>query len=137
MLLISFFPHLVAGPIIRYSDILHQFRDTNWVRPGPDWPQVYTGMLFFTIGMVKKLVIADMLAQRIRTLWEAVGGDGHLGLVASWAAVMGYTFRISRIFSGYCDMAQGLGHMFGVRLPQNFNSPYKATILVISGGDGT
>ena len=101
---ISFFPHLVAGPIIRYSDILHQFRDTNWVRPGPDWPQVYTGMLFFTIGMVKKLVIADMLAQRIAPLWEAVGGDGHLGLVASWAAVMGYTFRIYFDFSGYCDM---------------------------------
>lgn len=50
---ISFFPHLVAGPIIRYSDMLHQFRDVNWVRPRPDWNQVNVGLLFFTIGMAR------------------------------------------------------------------------------------
>ena len=59
---ISFFPHLVAGPIIRYSDILHQFQDSNWVRRGPDWDQVNTGMLFLTAGMVKKVMIADRIA---------------------------------------------------------------------------
>jgi alginate O-acetyltransferase complex protein AlgI len=124
---ISFFPHLVAGPIIRYSDILHQFRDVNWVRPGPDWEQVNCGLLFFTIGMVKKLLIADLLAAPANLLWEALGQGAALGLAGSWGAVLGFTFRIYFDFSGYSDMAVGLGHLFAVRLPQNFDSPYKAT----------
>jgi alginate O-acetyltransferase complex protein AlgI len=124
---ISFFPHLVAGPIIRYSDILHQFRDTNWVRRHPDWDQVNVGLVFLTMGMVKKLLIADALAARSNPLWEALGTHGSLGAVGSWMAVLGYTFRIYFDFSGYSDMAVGLGHLFAVRLPQNFHSPYKAT----------
>ena len=124
---ISFFPHLVAGPIIRYSDILHQFRDVNWVRKCPDWEQIDKGLLFLSIGMAKKLLVADQLAVAIAPLWDGLR-DGHtLGLSGSWAAVLGYTFRIYFDFSGYSDMATGLGHLFAVRLPQNFNSPYKAT----------
>ena len=124
---ISFFPHLVAGPIIRYSDILHQFRDVHWVQRRPDWSQVNVGLLFFTMGMVKKLLIADALAARINPLWDLAGSHTSLGALASWTAVVGYTFRIYFDFSGYSDMAVGIGHLFGVRLPQNFNSPYKAT----------
>ncbi len=124
---ISFFPHLVAGPIIRYSDMLHQFRDVNWVRPRPDWNQVNVGLLFFTIGMAKKLLIADVIAVRINPLWAAFGAGSSLGLTGSWAAVLGYTFRIYFDFSAYSDMAVGIGQMFAVKLPQNFNSPYKAT----------
>ncbi|MGO8690116.1 MAG: MBOAT family O-acyltransferase [Thermoguttaceae bacterium] len=124
---ISFFPHLVAGPIIRYSDMLHQFRDANWVRPRPDWSQVNVGLLFFTIGMAKKLLIADIIAQNINPLWAAFGTGSSLGVAGSWAAVLGYTFRIYFDFSAYSDMAVGIGHMFAVKLPQNFNSPYKAT----------
>lgn len=123
---ISFFPHLVAGPIIRYSDMLHQFRDVNWIRPHPDWDQVNRGLLFLTIGMVKKLLIADALAARSNPLWDALGAGTPLGIVGSWAAVVGYGFRLYFDFSGYSDMAVGLGHLFAVRLPQNFNSPYKA-----------
>ncbi len=124
---ISFFPHLVAGPIIRYSDILHQFCDVRWVQRGPDWGQIDLGLMFFTMGMAKKLLIADALAVRIAPLWSCFAGGDSLGVMGSWAAVLGYTFRIYFDFSGYSDMAVGLGHMFGVRLPQNFNSPYKAT----------
>jgi len=125
---ISFFPHLVAGPIIRYSDILHQFRDINWVRKRPDWHQVNLGLLFLTMGMAKKLLVADKIAQEINPLWNALSSDhATLGIAGSWAAVLGYTFRIYFDFSGYSDMAIGLGHLFAVRLPQNFNSPYKAT----------
>jgi alginate O-acetyltransferase complex protein AlgI len=124
---ISFFPHLVAGPIIRYSDILHQFRDTAWARARPDWHQVSIGLLFFSMGMAKKLLIADLIAVRIAPIWNAFGNGESLGLSGSWAAVLGYTFRIYFDFSGYSDMAIGLGHVFAVRLPQNFNSPYKAT----------
>jgi len=124
---ISFFPHLVAGPIIRYSDILHQFRDVNWVRKGPDWEQIDKGLLFLSIGMAKKLLIADRLALGIQPLWDGLRSGQELGLLGSWSAVLGYTFRIYFDFSGYSDMAVGLGHIFAVRLPQNFNSPYKAT----------
>jgi alginate O-acetyltransferase complex protein AlgI len=124
---ISFFPHLVAGPIIRYSDMLHQFRDQNWVRPRPDWDQVDIGLLFLTMGMAKKLLVADPIATRINPLWNSLGEGSSLGVYGSWAAVLGYTFRIYFDFSGYSDMAVGLGHLFAVRLPQNFDSPYKAT----------
>ena len=127
---ISFFPHLIAGPIIRYSDILHQFRDINWTRRGPDWGQVNLGLILFTMGLVKKLVIADRLAFQINPLWAMLGRDGGsvggLGPEQAWGAVLGYTFQLYFDFSGYSDMATGLGHMFGVRLPQNFDSPYKA-----------
>jgi alginate O-acetyltransferase complex protein AlgI len=124
---ISFFPHLVAGPIIRYSDILHQFRDINWVRKGPDWEQIDRGLLFLSIGMVKKLLVADQLALAIGPLWNSLSLGQGLGFAGSWAAVLGYTFRIYFDFSGYSDMATGLGHLLAVRLPQNFDSPYKAT----------
>jgi alginate O-acetyltransferase complex protein AlgI len=125
---ISFFPHLVAGPIIRYSDILHQFRDINWVRKRPDWEQVNLGLLFLTIGMAKKLLVADKIGQEINPLWNSLTSQhASLGIAGSWGAVLGYTFRIYFDFSGYSDMAVGLGHLFAVRLPQNFNSPYKAT----------
>jgi alginate O-acetyltransferase complex protein AlgI len=124
---ISFFSHLVAGPIIRYSDMLHQFRDANWQRPGPDWDQINTGILFLVAGMSKKLLIADTLAAQIDPLWRALGEHQTLGPALAWGAVLGYTFRIYFDFSGYSDMAVGLGHLFAVRLPQNFNSPYQAT----------
>jgi D-alanyl-lipoteichoic acid acyltransferase DltB (MBOAT superfamily) len=123
---ISFFPHLVAGPIIRYSDILHQFRDVSWRRPRPDWSHVSIGVMLFTMGMAKKLLIADSLAVLITPLWDRLGMHQQLGSVGAWAAVLGYTFRIYFDFSGYSDMATGLGHLFAVRLPQNFNSPYIA-----------
>ncbi len=123
---ISFFPHLIAGPIIRYSDILHQFQDVNWARRDPDWDHVDIGLLFLTAGMIKKTLIADRIAWSIAPFWESLARGESLGFSASWAAVLGYTFRIYFDFSGYSDMAVGLGHLFGVRLPQNFNSPYKA-----------
>jgi alginate O-acetyltransferase complex protein AlgI len=124
---ISFFPHLVAGPIIRYSDILHQFRDVDWVKKGAGWDHIATGLMFLAMGMGKKLLIADELATGIAPLWQALGDGVHLGVKGSWAAVLGYTFRIYFDFSGYSDMAIGLGHLFAVKLPQNFNSPYQAT----------
>ncbi|HTI51116.1 MAG TPA: MBOAT family O-acyltransferase [Planctomycetaceae bacterium] len=124
---ISFFPHLVAGPIIRYSDILHQFRDVAWARPRPDWHHVSVGLVFFSVGMGKKLLIADPIAQAVNPLWTQFSTGESLGLTGSWAAVLGYTFRIYFDFSGYSDMAIGLGHLFAVKLPQNFNSPYQAT----------
>src|SRR5256885_4816996 len=78
------------------------------------------------MGMAKKLILADRFALAINPLWEALGAGQQLGFAGSWAAVLGYTFRIYFDFSGYSDMAVGLGHLFGLRIPQNFNSPYRA-----------
>ena len=96
-----FFPHLVAGPIIRYSDILHQFRDVNWVRKGPDFEQIDKGLLFLSIGMTKKLLIADQLAVAMKAALGRHSREQGLGFAGSWAAVLGYTFRIYFDFSGY------------------------------------
>ncbi len=125
---VSMFPHLVAGPIIRYSDILHQFReDDRFTRPAPEWGRVGRGLVFLTIGLAKKMLIADRLAEWVNPLWA----DFHVGhpmrIGACWAAVLGYTYQIYFDFSGYSDMAVGLGHMFMIKFPQNFDSPYKAT----------
>lgn len=133
---ISVFPRLVAGPIIRYSDILHQFReDDRFNRRRPDWNQVNIGLVFFVFGMAKKILVADRIADEVNPLWAAMHtwvqqgcvGTAPLGLAQSWVAVLGYTFQIYFDFSGYSDMAVGLGHLFALKLPQNFNSPYKAT----------
>jgi alginate O-acetyltransferase complex protein AlgI len=124
---ISFFPHLICGPIIRYSDLLDQFRDPKWLHRGPDWDQVHIGLILFSVGMAKKLLLADKLAIYVNPLWSQLGAGQSLGLTGGWAAALGFTFRLYFDFSAYSDMATGIGHLFGLRLPQNFNSPLKAT----------
>ena len=77
--------------------------------------------------MAKKLLLADKIATYINPLWSHLGAGESLGMAGSWAALLGFTFRLYFDFSAYSDMATGIGHLFGVRLPQNFNSPLKAT----------
>jgi alginate O-acetyltransferase complex protein AlgI len=77
--------------------------------------------------MAKKLIIADRLADLSGRLWDNIHAGGSLDPFGAWAAVLGFTFRLYFDFSGYSDMATGLGHLFAVKLPQNFDSPYKAT----------
>jgi alginate O-acetyltransferase complex protein AlgI len=117
---VSMFPHLVAGPIVRYSDIEDQFNDLKTKLP---WDEAATGIYFFVMGMAKKLLIADQLAGPVNSYFAAPGG---LGSFAAWAAVLGYTFQIYFDFSGYSDMAVGLAHLLGIQFPINFDSPYKA-----------
>ncbi|MBC8108937.1 MAG: MBOAT family protein [Anaerolineae bacterium] len=124
---ISMFPRLIAGPIVRYADLEAQFAahragefDQQF---GPPADHLRVGLLLLTMGMVKKVLIADRLALAIGPWWSA----SSLGLADSWAAVLGYAFQIYFDFSGYSDIAVGLAHLFGFRLPQNFNSPYQAT----------
>ncbi len=125
---VSMFPHLVAGPIIRYSDILHQFReDDRFTRRAPEWNRVGLGLLFLTMGLAKKMLIADRLAEWINPYWSGFHLGKPLRVTTCWAAVLGYTYQIYFDFSGYSDMAVGLGHMFMIKFPQNFDSPYKAT----------
>src|SRR5262245_45964461 len=119
MLFILFFPHLVAGPIVRARDFLPQVgRNKRW-----SWPRLQVGVMFFLMGLVKKLAIADRMAQFadpvFQNPWAYKSG-------AVWIAVIAYALQIYCDFSGYTDMAIGCAHMLGYKLAQNFNMPYIA-----------
>jgi alginate O-acetyltransferase complex protein AlgI len=117
---VSLFSQLVAGPIVRFKQVeadlenLDHADRTRWLDIG--WS-------FFAIGMMKKVLLADTIASVINPAWKDVA---HLSTLGAWLCVLGYTYQIYFDFSGYSDMAVGLGYLFGIRLPQNFNSPYKA-----------
>ena len=117
---VSLFSQLVAGPIVRFRQIENDLEhlDTAERTGGLD-----IGWSYFAIGMMKKVLIADTLA---RVINPALADYTRLSTLNTWLCVLGYTYQIYFDFYGYSDMAVGLGHMFGLRLPQNFNSPYKA-----------
>ncbi len=117
---ILFFPHLVAGPIVRPNEFLPQLD-----RPKRfDWPRFQAGVQLFLIGLVKKIVIADQVAQVVDPVFQS---PGDFNSAALWLAVLGYTVQIYCDFSGYTDMALGLAHTLGFKLPNNFNAPYLAS----------
>lgn len=116
---ISFYPHLIAGPILHYSDVMPQLRG----RIDFDARQFSQGLFLFAAGLFKKSVIADRIAEHVDPLFAA---DTVLQFFESWVAAVGYGLQIYFDFSGYSDMAIGIGLMFGIILPQNFNSPYQA-----------
>jgi len=121
MLFVSYFPHLLAGPILHHAEMMPQFVNRwNWaVR----WRNIAVGLFLFSIGLFKKVIIADTFAS-----WANTGFDvAHtLNLFESWATSLSYTLQLYFDFSGYTDMAIGISLMFNIRLPINFNSPYKA-----------
>jgi alginate O-acetyltransferase complex protein AlgI len=117
---VAMFPHLIAGPIVRWADIEEQLRR---LQPRLTAALAGPGLFFFGVGLVKKVVVADSLAPHVDRLFAA---HAHLGLVSGWAAGLGYALQLYFDFSGYSDMAVGLAYLLGFRFPQNFNSPYKA-----------
>jgi alginate O-acetyltransferase complex protein AlgI len=120
MLFITFFPHLVAGPIVRARDFLPQIHR----RKRFDWSRLELGARFFLLGLLKKCALADRMAQ----IADPVFTNPELyGTWATWLAVLAYALQIYGDFSGYSDMAVGTAHMLGYKLVQNFNMPYLAT----------
>jgi len=121
-LFVTFFPQLIAGPIVHHKEMMPQFaRTRNKVK---NYRNIAIGLFIFTIGLFKKVVIADTFA-----VWATNGFDvaTTLNLFEAWATSLSYTFQLYFDFSGYTDMAIGLALLFNIRLPVNFNSPYKAT----------
>jgi D-alanyl-lipoteichoic acid acyltransferase DltB (MBOAT superfamily) len=116
---ISFFPHLVAGPIVRYDKLRPQLR--RFYRLDPDL--FVSGVSLVCIGLIKKVVIADSIAARTDA---ALAAPGSVGAAGAWLGIIGYSFQIYFDFAGYCDMALGLARMFGIELPWNFDRPYRA-----------
>lgn len=123
-LFVSFFPQLIAGPIVLHNEVIPQFRDTARRRLCAD--NLSRGLYIFALGLFKKVILADTFAK------AADFGFGTIVTLTSLEALLvslSYTFQLYFDFSGYCDMALGIGAMFNIDLPQNFNSPYKATSI--------
>lgn len=117
LLFILFFPHLIAGPIVRAADFLPQIRRRKrW-----SWPRMQVGVQLFVLGMVKKLAIADRLAQFVDPIFQ---NPERFGTYATWVAVIAYALQIYCDFSGYSDMALGTAHLLGYKLALNFDMPY-------------
>ena len=124
MLFVTFFPQLIAGPIVHHKEMMPQFSSrSNLVKR---YRNIALGMFIFSIGLFKKVVIADTFAQ-----WANAGFDNTttLSFFEAWATSLSYTFQLYFDFSGYADMAIGAALLFNIRLPINFNSPYKATSI--------
>ena len=125
MLFVTFFPQLVAGPIVSHKEMLPQFSNLEIKRP--DAANMYKGVRVFVLGLSKKVLLADIIGRSVN--W----GYDNISVVKGWAAillVLFYTLQIYFDFSGYCDMARGLGYLFNFKLPFNFASPYKARNIV-------
>ena len=125
-LFVGFFPQLIAGPLVRHNEIIHQFAANP--RTPAMWENLSRGFFLFVIGLTKKVAFADTLAMLVDPLFEQAARS-PLNLAEAWAATAGYTLQIYFDFSGYSDMAIGLALMFGLRLPLNFDAPYRATSI--------
>ena len=121
MTFVTFFPQLIAGPIVLHSEILPQFRDLEKRRL--DRERFADGIIFFVIGLAKKVLLADLLAKPVAFAFENYSGLDSLTL---FFGALAYMLELYFDFSGYCDMAVGIGKMFGMDLPVNFDSPYKS-----------
>jgi len=122
---ITFFPHLIAGPIVRYQEIYPQFNRRTQFRLSAE--NLTPGLMIFAIGLFKKVILADTFRDYVGPVFEA-----HFlpSFPDAWGATLAFALQVYFDFSGYSDMAIGLARMFGVRFPENFDSPYKCTNMV-------
>src|SRR6202165_1093356 len=123
-LFVTYFPHLIAGPILHHRDMIPQFERAASKRPDPHL--ILCGLIIFAIGLFKKTCLAD----GIQPLVALAFGPNPPSFDQAWIGALAYTFQLYFDFSGYSDMAIGISLMFGIFLPLNFNSPYKATSII-------
>ena len=126
-LFVSFFPHLIAGPLVHHAEMIPQFKRGRTARSAV---LAARGLAIFASGLFKKVVIADNLAQFVSPVFSHLDAGGSVTAPWAWLATLSYTLQIYFDFSGYSDMAVGLALMFGIRLPVNFRSPYKAISII-------
>jgi alginate O-acetyltransferase complex protein AlgI len=122
---VTFFPHLIAGPIVRPSEIIPQLAARDLGRPRLE--NFADGVLIFLLGLGKKLVLADMFGGFANVGFDAAARGANLTFFEAWYATLSYALQIYFDFSGYSDMAIGLARMMNIRFPLNFDSPYQAT----------
>jgi alginate O-acetyltransferase complex protein AlgI len=128
LLFVSYFPHLIAGPILHHKEMMPQFAKRNVSHL--NWENVAVGLTIFVLGLAKKVLIADSLGDIATPIFGAVASGGQPMLIEAWVGALAYTLQLYFDFSAYSDMAIGMSLMFNVRLPNNFDSPYKATSII-------
>ncbi|MDP9196642.1 MAG: MBOAT family protein [Pseudomonadota bacterium] len=125
---VTFFPHLIAGPILNHKSIMPQFHELP--AKGYSWGKTAMGLSLLAMGLFKKVVLADGLAKYAIPVFTRADSGAALPLLDSWAGALHYTLQLYFDFSGYSDMAIGIGLMFGIRLPDNFRSPYRSASII-------
>ena len=123
MLFVTFFPHLIAGPILHHKEIIPQFSEKR--RKIFQYKNLIIGIFLFTIGLFKKVILADSFSTYVNYGY----GSAEISMLEGWIVVLSYTLQIYFDFSGYTDMALGSAKMLNIDLPVNFNSPYKANSI--------
>jgi alginate O-acetyltransferase complex protein AlgI len=127
-LFVSYFPHLISGPVLHHSQMMPQFRLPQTYRPAVN--NMVMGLLSVAAGLAKKVLLADEFSQYASPIFDAAAAGQTIGCVAAWTAALVYTLQIYFDFSGYSDMAVGLSRMLGIALPLNFDSPYQSVSII-------
>jgi alginate O-acetyltransferase complex protein AlgI len=128
LLFVTYFPHLIAGPVLHHAQMMPQFANPTTYKANAN--KIALGLAIFTFGLAKKMLIADPLGQYADLMFKGVHEGVLPSLYTAWLGVLAYTLQIYFDFSGYSDMAVGLSLCLGVQLPLNFRSPYKSTSMV-------
>ncbi len=129
VLFVTFFPHLIAGPILHHREMMSQFETAPDSRKW-DGPAFNAGLCLLAIGLVKKVVIADSLGAFAAPRFARAAAGEQLEAMIAWATALAYHLQIYFDFSGYCEMAMGLALLFGIRFPANFDSPYQSRSII-------
>jgi len=128
LLFVTYFPHLIAGPILHHKQMMPQFARKETLVP--QWGNIAAGITIFILGLTKKVLIADEFSDYVKSVFD-MAEQGHIpSIFEAWVGSLAYTFQLYFDFSAYSDMAIGLSLLFNVRLPLNFNSPYKAKNII-------
>jgi len=128
LLFVTYFPHLIAGPVLHHKQMIPQF-----VKPETyqiNWSNVAVGVSIFVLGLGKKVLLADNFAEYASPIFNLLNNGAAPMLIEAWVGILSYTLQLYFDFSGYSDMAVGLSLMLNVHLPINFDSPYKATSVI-------
>jgi len=127
-LFVTFFPQLIAGPIVHHKEMMPQFENARSFRLSSS--DLVVGLTILIIGLFKKVVLADGIAEHSSPIYEAAAQGVTIRFFEAWTAALGFSLQLYFDFSGYSDMAIGLARMFGITLPLNFHSPYKAVNII-------
>jgi D-alanyl-lipoteichoic acid acyltransferase DltB (MBOAT superfamily) len=128
LLFVTYFPHLIAGPILHHQEMMPQFEKSRTYKL--TYENLSVGITIFVLGLFKKVVLADGLAAFVGSAFNVPIDSAGPGFIDAWGGALAYSFQIYFDFSGYSDMAIGISRMFGIQLPLNFFSPYKASSII-------
>lgn len=128
LLFVTYFPHLIAGPVLHHAQMMPQFAKKETYHL--DYEKIALGILIFTIGLAKKILIANPLGEYADSFFNGIDLGSTPSFPNAWLGTLSYTFQIYFDFSGYTDMAIGISLLFGIHLPINFNAPYQASNII-------